>query len=253
MSGSISLRDARTIFWREWLRYRRERAYWAGQLLFPLVLLAFIGFGMNAVVELPSGTSYVAHLACGVIALVVASGAVGAGMGLIQERAEGLLRVLLVAPIHTGSILVGKFAARLWVSLLLVAVLVLVFAALAELRIAHLWAVVLAVASITAGFVGLGVALATRLRSFETFRLLSGLVTVPIYLLSPLFYPLATLPDPTRWAAWANPFTYAVDLLRYGFLDIHEIPVLWSTSLLIAGSLAALAIAGWLFHKNEGH
>ncbi len=252
MTPAVSLRDVGTVFWREWLRYRRERAYWAGQLVFPLVLIVFIGFGMNAVVELPSGTSYVAHLASGVIALIVASGAVGAGMGLIQEREEGLLRVLLVAPIGTGSILLGKFAARLWVSLLLAAALVLIFATFADLGVAHPWAVFLAIAAITAGFVSLGVALATRLRSFEAFRLLSGLVTIPIYLLSPLFYPLATLPSPTRWAAWCNPFTYAVDLLRYGFLDFHEVPVLWSAGVLVAGGLAALAAASWLFQKNEG-
>ena len=145
-----------------------------------------------------------AHLASGVVALVVASGAVGAGMGLIQERESGLLRVLAVAPVSTASVLGGKFAARLLVSVLLVGVLLGLFALLSEVRLANLWAIALAVASITAGFVSLGIVLGSRLRSYESFRLLSGLVTVPIYLLSPLFYPLVTLPSPTRWLAWVR-------------------------------------------------
>jgi len=138
------------------------------------------------------------------------------------------------------------------VSVLLVGVLLALFTLLSEVRMANLWAIGLAVGSITAGFVSLGIVLGSRLRSYGSFRLLSGLVTVPIYLLSPLFYPLATLPSPTRWLAWANPFSYAVDLLRYGFLDVHEIPLLWSTGVLMGCSLVSLGIAGWLLQRNEG-
>jgi ABC-2 type transport system permease protein len=244
--------DAAAVFWREWLHYRRDRAYWIGQLIFPLAVIAFIGFGLNDVVSLPSGASYVGHLASGVLALIVASGGVGAGMSLIQDRESGLLRVLAVAPIATGSVVVGKLLARLSVSLLLVLVLLMLFATFTELRLANPAATLLAVAALTAFFVALGVGLATRLRSFESFRMLAGLVTVPIYLLSPLFYPLETLPAPTRWVAQLNPFTYGVDLLRASFLEVQEIPMLWSALLLVVGSALAVGLAIALFHRNEG-
>ncbi len=243
--------DAATIFWREWLHYRRDRAYWLGQLIFPLAVIALIGFGLNDVVSLPSGASYVGHLASGVLALVVASGGVGAGMSLIQDREAGLLRALAVAPIARGSVVTGKLAARLAVSLLLVGTLLAVFALFTDLRLARPFAALLAVTALTAFFVALGVALATRLRNFESFRMLAGLVTVPIYLLSPMFYPLETLPDPTRWVAYLNPFTYGVDLLRAGFLDTAEISIVWNALLLLAGSGLAVAAAIALFHKSE--
>lgn len=207
---------------------------------------------MNDVVDLPSGASYLGHLASGVLALIVASGGVGAGMSLIQDRESGLLRVLAVAPIARGSVVLGKLAARLSVSLLLVVALLGIFAAFTDLRLAHPAAALLSVIALTVFFVALGLALATRLRSFESFRMLAGLVTVPIYLLSPMFYPLATLPAPTRWLAYLNPFTYGVDLLRLSFLEVAEVPVSWSVPLLVAGSAFAVWSAIRVFHKNEG-
>ena len=115
--------DAATIFLREWLRYRRDRAYWVGQLAFPLVVVAFIGFGLNGVVHLPTGVDYLAHLASGILALVVGSGGVGGGMTLIQDRESGFLRALLVAPVSRASIVLGKVASRVAASLALVLVL----------------------------------------------------------------------------------------------------------------------------------
>jgi len=49
------LADTLTLLRRELLRYRRDRAYWVGQLAFPLLVIAFIGFGLDGVVSLPTG------------------------------------------------------------------------------------------------------------------------------------------------------------------------------------------------------
>lgn len=244
--------DTRTIFWMEWVRYRRDRAYWTGQLIFPLVLVAVIGSGLNEVVSLPTGTSYLAHLASGVIALLVASGGVGAGTGLMRERFTGLTRILLVSPASTASLVLGRYLARLVVSFLLVGVLTVLFIFFGELGVAEPWAIGLGVAAITSGFVALGIVLGSFLQSYESFRLFSSLVTVPIYLLSPLFYPLETLPVLTRYLAWVNPFTYAVDLIRYGFLGVHEIPLMWTACFLLLGGVSSLFVAVWFFRRGEG-
>src|SRR6516225_6639867 len=144
--------DAATIFLREWLRYRRDRAYWVGQLAFPLVVVAFIGFGLNGVVHLPTGVDYLAHLASGILALLVGSGGVGGGMTLIQDRESGFLRALLVAPVSRASIVLGKFAARVVASLARVLVLVGVRASVAAVGLAHPAAMLLSVISVTTAF-----------------------------------------------------------------------------------------------------
>lgn len=248
--------DAATIFRREWLRYRRDRAYWVGQLVFPLVVVAFIGLGLDRVVSLPSGARYLAHLATGVLALLVGSGAIGGGVTLIQDRATGFLRALLVAPVSRASIVMGKLAARTLASLAIVAVLGGAFATfpgvgIAVPGLAGLAAITLAVTGITASFLALGIVLASRLRSLESFRLLAALVTVPLYFLSGIFYPVTTLPAPSRWLAAVNPLSYGVDLLRYGLIGVSELPPARSAWLLGILTLAATALAIRAFDAPE--
>ena len=243
--------DAGTIFLREWLRYRRDRAYWVGQLAFPLVVVAFIGFGLNGVVRLPTGVDYLAHLASGILALVVGSGAVGGGMTLIQDRESGFLRALLVAPVSRASIVLGKIASRVVASLVLVLVLAAILATFTAVGLPHPAAMLLSVTAVTTAFVALGVALASQLRSLESFRLLAGLVTVPIYLLSGIFYPVSTLPAPTRWLAYANPLTYGVDLFRFGLVGVHELPLAASAAVLVLLTLATTAGSILIFDRRS--
>ena len=114
----------------------------------------------------------------------------------------------------------------------------------------HPGAVLLAVAGVTATFVALGVGLASALRSLESFRLLAAFVTVPLYLLSGIFYPVSTLPALMRALAYANPLTYGVDLLRYGLLGVRELPLAASAGLLVALTVAATALAVAVFDRR---
>jgi len=106
------------------------------------------------------------------------------------------------------------------------------------------------VIAVTTAFVALGVALASQLRSLESFRLLAGLVTVPIYFLSGIFYPVSTLPLATRWLAYANPLTYGVDLFRFGLVGVHELPLLPSAALLVLLTLAATTGSILIFDRR---
>ncbi len=237
--------DSWTVFLREVMRYRRDRAYWVGQLAFPLVAVAFIGFGLNDVVRLPTGADYLGHLATGMLALIVGSSGVGGGMTLIQDRESGFLRVLLVAPVSRAAIVAGKVLARVLASLMLVGILVGILAVFTPVAAPHPLAALVAVVGITVVFVALGIALGTALRSAESYRLIAAFVTVPLYFLSGIFYPVSTLPAATRLLSWANPLTYGVDLLRYGLLGVNEVPVGLSVALLVVltGACAAAAVA----------
>jgi ABC-2 type transport system permease protein len=219
---SAPLSDLAALTGRELRRYARDRAYWVGQVVFPLAFIAFIGYGLNDVIALPSGTSYVGHLATGLL------------------KTSGFLRALLVAPVSRTQIVLAKLGARVLVSLALVAGLALLLAIFTPIRLADPLAGAFAVVAITAIFVALGVAIAVPLRRLDSFRLIAAMVTVPLYLCSGIFYPVATLPAPTRWIAHVNPLTYGVDLLRFALLGVHELPLALSYGVL--GVLTALAI-----------
>ena len=232
--------DAAAIFVREWLRYRRDRAYWVGQLAFPLLFVALVGLGLDGVAVEREATRYSARLAAGLLALTLSSGAVGAGFALIQDRQTGFLRALCVAPLSATGIVLGKIAARAWVSALLLAALVLLFSLFTTVALPHPWVVIGTLAAITVLFGALGIALASWLHGAESFRLIAALVTVPIYLLSGMFYSVERLPALAQFAARANPLSYGVDLLRYGLLGDAEFAL--ATSAAVLGAAAALAL-----------
>lgn len=242
--------DTATLFRWEMLRYRRDRAYWVGQIAFPLVVVGFIGFGLNDVVRLPSGAGYLSHLASGIMALLVGSAGVGGGMSLIADRDSGFLRALMVAPVSRTSVVLAKMLARGFVSILLIAFLVTVLALFTPIGLPHPAAALLAVIAVSVSFLALGVGLAARLRSLESYRLLAGLVTVPIYFLSGIFYPVETLPLATRLLAHLNPLTYGVDLMRYGLLGVNEIPLSLSFPVLAGLTLLATALAVRSFDRQ---
>lgn len=247
---NAALSDLAALTGRELRRYARDRAYWVGQIVFPLAFIAFIGFGLNEVIELPSGTSYLAHLATGLLAMLVGSGAVGGGFSLIEDRSSGFLRALLVAPVSRAHLVVAKLAARVVASLVLVGGLGALLSLFTPVRVVDPVAGLVAVIGITSIFVALGIALAVPLRRLESFRLIAALVTVPLYLFSGIFYPIATLPAPTRWIAHANPLTYGVDLLRHALLGVHELPLALSTGLLGVGTLLAIGVAVVVFDRG---
>ena len=53
--------------------------------------------------------------------MLVSSGAVGGGFSLMEDRASGFLRALLVAPVSRTHLVLAKLVARTGVSVLLVA------------------------------------------------------------------------------------------------------------------------------------
>ena len=236
------LEDLWTIALREFLRYRRDRAYVAGQLLVPILMVGFIGFGLNPVVRIPGGgTNYLGWLSTGFLVLMLSSGAIGGGFMLIQDREAGFLRAILVAPVSRASIVLGKILSRIAASVLLIAVLIAIFLAFTPIRLVHPLVSLVALAGLSFSFVSFGILLATRLRALESYRLIAGLVTVPLYLTSGIFFPVKTMPAAMRAVAHANPVTYGVDLFRYGLTGVHELPLALDTAIVVAlGALLTL-------------
>jgi ABC-2 type transport system permease protein len=235
---------------RELKRYSRDRAYWIGQIVFPLVLVAVVGIGFDAEADLGTGVSYASHLATGLLAMLVGSGGVGGGFALMEDRSSGFLRALLVAPVSRTNLVLAKLVARVIVSLVLVCGLGAVLSLFTPLRVVDPLAGVVAVVGVTAIFVALGISLSVRFRRLESFRMISAFVTIPLYLFSGIFYELASLPGPTRWIAHVNPLTYGVDLLRHALLGVHELPLGLSTAVLGVGTLLAVGAAVVVFDRG---
>ena len=239
--------DVVTILRRELLRYGRERVFLLAQILLPVLAVLLIG--------LPAGTlgqdvHYASYLGAGVLMLTITSGAVGGGYTLIEDVQRGFLRPILVAPVSRTSIVLGKILARLLLSLLLVITVGVVLAFFTDIGLAHPLMSLAALAAITFGFVAFGIVLATSLRRTETFRTVAVFVTLPLYLLSGMFFPIETFPPVMYLLALLNPLTYGVDLFRYGTMDMHELPLLADGLVLLAFAALMTGLAARAFERR---
>lgn len=244
--------DTYTIWYREMLRYKHNVRYVAAQIFFPLVFILVIGFGFNNIVELPThNLNYVQFLSSGILVFFIAGGALGGGMNLIEERIQGFLKTVIIAPVSRNSIILGKIAARGTLSTIQAVLFIAVISTFANITLEHWWLTLLSIAAMAALFVCLGIVLASFAKDPEKYRAITGFIMFPLYLLSGIFFPVATLPVALQVVARLNPVTYAVDLFRYSITGSHEISLVLDGVLLAVLAavlfIAAARIFDWKF------
>ncbi|HET9200796.1 MAG TPA: ABC transporter permease [Dehalococcoidia bacterium] len=217
MTGLVAVvqRDLRAV--------ARSRSQLYSSVLLPLMLLALLGTGVSDGLEpaaLEDG-DYTEFLVPGMVVMTALFSSTFASASFYQDRANGMLKMMLVSPAPPAAVLGGKALAAVVIGTLQ-AVFVLVVAALVpsidlNLQYGVIGSVVLAVLGIVIMNIllcGFALLLATRIRTMQGFHLVMNLVLFPLLFLSGAFFPLEDLPFWLRLLGYANPLTYAVDLLQ---------------------------------------
>ncbi len=211
-----------TLWRRELRRFFRQPSRIAGAALSPLLFWILIGSGFSGSFRLPGGpaeVSYLRYFYPGVIVLVLLFAAIFSTISVIEDRREGFLQGVLVAPVGRASIVAGKVlggATLAWLQ----ALPFLALAPFAGVRLT--WGSALAAAGVMAllavALTAVGFAFAWRVDSVQGFHAVMNLVLVPMWLLSGAFFPLAGAAGWMTVLMRLNPLTYGVAALR-GVLD----------------------------------
>jgi ABC-2 type transport system permease protein len=102
----------------------------------------------------------------------------------------------------------------------------------------------LVVMASTAGWFFLFSIFAISLRRMDAFNTVTSAAYILLMFVSTMFYPLTGMPAWFRVAAWFNPLTWQVDLLRFGLLGQGASNVLMGEAVALAGFvLVCLAAA----------
>jgi ABC-2 type transport system permease protein len=202
MTASLSL--AR----RELLRFFRQRSRVIGALATPIVFWLLIGSGFN----------YLGYLYPGTLVQIVLFASIFSTISLIQDRNDGFLQGVLVAPVSRAAIVFGKVLGGMGIAL----IQGLVFLALAPTvgirpSLGGGLAAVGALALVSFALTSLGVALAWRFTSVQGFHGVMNLLLMPMWLLSGAVFKADGAAPWIRGVMAFNPLTYGVDLVR-GFL-----------------------------------
>jgi ABC-2 type transport system permease protein len=246
------------IVGREFKRVLRSRPRLASTFARPLIWLIIIGSGFSTLI--PGGQfSYHKYLLPGIIGMVILFSSLLSALGSIQDREFGSMRMLLIAPVPRGLIVLGKALS----ATLLGAAFAIVLTPLAWIFDIHFGAVdylefLGAVLLCALALSSLGMLVASRIRKLEDFAVAMNFVIFPMFFLSGALYPTEKLPDWLQPLVRVNPLTYGVDLMRHyllagerAALSHVEFAPLLDIGFLVAFSIVALTLAATLFGGEE--
>lgn len=220
--------DARTHLWlpalalwrREIVRFLRQKNRVIGALATPLVFWLLIGSGVGPGLRLPgmpADMTYLAYFFPGTVVLILLFTAIFSTISVIEDRREGFLQGVLVAPVSPEAIVLGKFLG----GMTLAAGQALLFCLAAPLAglpfdFAVLARLIPALLVVGFGLVGLGFLIAWPLDSTQGFHAIMNVFLMPLWMLSGSLFP-ASADSWVRYAVALNPVAYGTGAVRRAF------------------------------------
>jgi len=245
----FGLLPAFSLWWREVLRFYRQRARVVGVILSPLVFWLLIGAGFGNSMRGPgaaTGQSYLDYFYPGALIMIVLFTSIFTMMSVIEDRKEGFLLSVLTAPVGRSVVVLGKVLG----GATLATAQGLIFLAFAPLVGVHftwerLALIVLVVALVSFALTALGFAIAWPMDSTQAFHAVINLFMIPLWLISGALFPLRSAWQAMRWAMLANPLTYGVEALRTLLFPAQpaEFPLAFSLAMLAGFSAVMFALA----------
>jgi len=214
---------------RELVRFFRQRSRVVGALGTPIFFWLFVGSGFN----------YLDYLFAGTIIQILLFASIFSTISIIQDRNEGFLQGVLVAPIPRSAVVLGKVMGGMSIALLQG----LAFLALAPTvgiypSFPQVAAALGVMALVSFGLTSMGVIFAWRFNSVQGFHGVMNLVLFPMWLLSGAVFKTDQASAWIRGAMWADPLTYGVAALR-GVLGTQSLMPM-SIALGVTAGFAAL-------------
>jgi ABC-2 type transport system permease protein len=205
-----------TIWERELIRYWRDKIRIVTTLIQPLMFLAIFGTGLRSALASSSlGIDFLKFMYPGIIAVNVMGVAFFSTISTVWDREFGFLKEILVAPVSRTSIVLGKVLGATTIAATQ-ALLLLILAPL--IGISLQWSIIpelfLFMLLLAFTISGMGLLIASLLKSLESFGLLMQLLVFPMFFLSGAFFPLTSVPGWMRVLSMIDPLTYGVDALR---------------------------------------
>jgi ABC-2 type transport system permease protein len=214
---------------RECLRFLHQRERFISSLVRPLIWLFIFAAGFRQVLGvsiIPPYKTYVlyeVYITPGLCGMILLFSGMQSSLSMVYDREMGNMRILLVSPFPRWFLLVAWF----W--------------GVKAPPIGYLFVLP---ALFLSGMMlcALGMLLSSMIRQLENFAGIMNFVIFPAYFASPALYPLWRIQEASPLLykiCLANPFTYAVELIRFAFYGSIE----W-TSLGIVVGFTVLFLAG---------
>ena len=262
-SSSLILRywyGFRAIVWREIAKFLRQTERLLSAMVRPLLWLIVFAAGLHdllGVSIIPPYRTYVQYqeyVMPGLIGIVILFQCMQSALSMVYDREAGVMRVMLVTPLARNFLLFSKIAAATTLSILQVYAFLLVAKLCGFGFPGFGWIYVLPAVILVGLLLGsIGLLVSVYTPKIENFAGMMNFVVFPMFFLSGALYPLWKLREAGAfaifWLASANPFTYAVELVRFAAYGQIE----WLSLAIVLGcTVVAFLLAAWGYNPQAG-
>lgn len=256
---------AKMLAVREWVRFFRQRNRVTAAILQPLIFWMLFGVGLQGSFQAAGELNFLQFFLPGTLALIILFTAIFATISVIEDRREGFMQSVLVAPVGRWPILVGKViggSAIAWVQAIVF--LILVYAVGTATLGWTVLPLLLLMAVVAVAMCSLGMIVAWPMDSTQGFHAIMMLGLMPMWLLAGTFFPIPNLGGQASVGQMvlggimrANPLTYPmvemrrllypdVDFAAHGFAPGSAI--CWVVSLAF---MAAMTFIAWRLMRGS--
>src|SRR5213594_1862130 len=214
-----SLRAIYIIWYRDVLRYWRDRWRLVASLAQPLLFLIVFGSGLSSALSGGStfgrGLSYIQFMYPGIIGMAILFTSIFGAMSIVWDREFGFLKEVLVAPIDRWAVAIGK-ALGGTTQAMIQGLILLVLAPFVgvKLNIVTVIELIPLAAVLAFGLASFGVALASMMKSLQGFQVVMNFLMMPMFFLSGALFPLTNLPGWMTVLTRLDPASYGIDPIR---------------------------------------
>jgi ABC-2 type transport system permease protein len=275
----VSIAAAVYIIWyRDLLRYWRDRTRLVASLAQPLLYLLIFGVGLSSSLGrgalggsgVPKSFSYIEFMYPGIVGMAVLFTAIFSAMSVVWDREFGFMREILVAPISRSAVALGKALGGA-TQATIQGLVMLVFAPLVgvHLTVLSVIEVIPLLFVLAFSLTCFGVAISARMRTMQGFQVMMNFLMMPMFFLSGSLFPLTGLPGWMTALTRFDPVAYGIAPVRSAVLGgtglpqrlvdhfssvtigTYVVPVLLDVGILLTFGAVMLAIAMRSFRHRD--
>ncbi|MGD0622918.1 MAG: ABC transporter permease [Thermacetogeniaceae bacterium] len=219
------------LWYRDVLRFWRDRARLLGSFAMPFMFLIIFGSGMSGAMKslisgpgassALSGFNYVQFMFPGIIGMTILTTSIFSALSVVQDREFGYLREILVSPASRFSVAIGKVLGGSTVAFIQ-GLLMFVFVPFIGIRLNLTMLVELIPVMFLVAFTlsSVGLLIASSIKTSAGFQMVVQVLVFPMLFLSGALFPLAGMPLWMNFLVKINPLTYAVDMFKKIILKV---------------------------------
>ena len=247
------------IIWlRDLKRFFRDKPRIIGSIAQPAIFLFILGSGLASSFKIfgggNGGDDFLHFMFPGIIGMTVLFTSFFSAVSIVWDREFGFLKEILVSPVSRTSIVIGKILGGSTLAMIQGAV-ILIFAPF--LKIPVTFGSILKLIPImfltAASISSLGIVLASKLKTMQSFQVITNFILMPMFFLSGAMFPLINVPKWMTIIAKINPLLYGVDAMRFAMLNdtTTQLYPLYIDIIVMVTITIVASIAGIVFFNTQ--